>query len=303
MLYCEAAAESVEEKHRIFLDFMADEAHARGIEQSFKTTVTARNAPTTTNTTSEEKLPLETPKLASMSKTDSHMDADTDGEEYSPGGRPKLVHAETASHLNNKSTEFQTQTSNDQRLPSIGTTERSQTPIHAKSTVAEAIINTDDTPAATYRPYRHSVSANERAPSSGATVLTPTSSVAEETGRENPRQMPPLQTPYKAYSPPIGRTTSPQQSVSLPTVISPTIVPSIASRQEHGEIFLGRPPPLMSNHPAAPTSDETAPVSLVASRSMSRDPSMPAPHDSAMPASRDFLKALRQMLPPFTQAP
>lgn len=110
MLYCEAAAESVEEKHRIFIDFMADEAHARGIEQSLKTTVTARNVPTTTNTTSEEKLPPETPKLSSMSKTDPHMDADTDGEEYSPGGRPKLVHAETASHLNNKSTESQTQT-------------------------------------------------------------------------------------------------------------------------------------------------------------------------------------------------
>jgi len=289
MLYREGAASSLQERHRIFADFMADEARARGIEPSSTTSSTAGNVPALGNTSSEKKPLPETPKLSHVFKDNSQVGADTDGEEYSPGGRPMLVHVVSASQTSIKSIGTQTQTPIDQRSPSIAATQQSQTPIHAKSTVAEAIIKTDETPTGTYKAYRHSISASEKAPSWGANVLTPTSPATEETGRDSPRQVPPLPLSYKPYSPPTDGMKSTHPSVNLPAIISPTTLSMTASRQEHGEVFLGRPPLLMSNKVATP-----APASAVTA---------PRPVIIPQTASQDSWMALRAMLPHAIQAP
>ncbi|KAL6709757.1 hypothetical protein ACN47E_001186 [Coniothyrium glycines] len=139
---------------------------------------------------------------------------------------------------------------------------------------------------------------NTSAPST--TILTPTSSVGEDTNK-TPVQSLPEEVPqpqYKAYVPPAVSTNDPKPLSHRPTM-SFSSIPAAASpsapSQSHDEIFFGAPGLNTAKPTSRPTSRDSASPEVSVPAPLSFTPSRPTL--TAPPPNRSSIDALAQLIP------
>ncbi|KAF1987825.1 hypothetical protein K402DRAFT_46423 [Aulographum hederae CBS 113979] len=317
MLYRESGASAIDEKHKIFKDFMTEEAKLRGIDLSTQLpAVVPAASPALGAQQSSMNSPAQRPKLASPVPSDSFVMVDQGSEEYSPGGRPLVNRPKqeqdvpkpvdrtvtpimtAGSQQAGSDSEANQATSFDERrrssfIPYSPTARDNDSKLASFGQIAE---ESKSIPAG-YKPYRNSVVAPDGPQSSRSAILTPSSSAAGDSRVMSPvseHVQAPEQGKYKPYSPGDRPAMSPaiETNIIPPTVPGSAGTPVVAPMGEHAETFLDD-----SKLPQQKAATPSAPAQ--ASRSV--EDILPV---SAQPKQTlSSLQKLQNLLPPTTSPP
>ncbi|OCL08953.1 hypothetical protein AOQ84DRAFT_388501 [Glonium stellatum] len=300
MLRQEAAAAAIEDKIKIFTDFLAAESQTRGIEyhRSAPAPIEQPKIPTESvavQTVQEPPAPApapapiaprETPQRPEMTVPipSSSFIMETGPQEYSPGGRPILTRRPTLKSeqsIDASAGHSFTMSSGPEEITPVKETHRYGPPSPIKTSMEPAPLRMESPANAAYKPYPGAVVGGGSEPSiQSTTILTPTSSTSDEFSRALQSPDPPIPVPapaeqpqplYKPYTPGEATITSTsttmehRQSLSHKQSLSFSVAPLQVSGKRD-EIFFSEPERPQANTGSRPTTSNaiTSPVEDIA---------------------------------------
>lgn len=225
MLRAESAASLVEDKIKVFTDFVAAESGARGIPYY-------REPPQKPPASAGDKSPplkLQRINTSPLPNDDAYVMVEQMLEQYSPGGRPILPRRGTSGVSGDPS--INTRASSQSRPGTAGSASKQQTipessaPAQTTDPVASSVA---------YKPYRHSISMSDQ--SAQSAILTPTSLTEADNHKITPvPETKPEKSAYKPFSREGNTVTSP----IVPAGSNPNRQSVLfAGKREQDEIFI-----------------------------------------------------------------
>lgn len=296
MLRQEAAAVAVEDKIKVFTDFLAAESQIRGIEyhRSAPAPVEEPKIPTESVAVQTVQDPAPAPAPAPLASrempqrpemtvpipSDSFI-TEPGPEEYSPGGRPILARKPTLKSdqgINVSTGHSFIMSAGPEEMTLVREMQHHGPPSPIKTSIEPAPLRTESPADAAYKPYRGSIVGSGSEPSTqSTTILTPTSSTGDEFSKVLQPPDPPAPAPapaptlaeqpqplYKPYTPgetAITSTTTAmehRQPLSHRQSLSFSVAPLQISDQRD-EIFFSEPDPPQANSGSRPTTSNSIP--------------------------------------------